>query len=70
MGRLSFPLALFAYPFYLWKRSPGKEGSHFDPACDLFVPSEKNMARPSRVQGFLVWVLHPCPGGAFFRVRQ
>ena len=49
VGRLSFPLALFAYPFYLWKRSPGKEGSHFDPACDLFVPSEKNMARPCRV---------------------
>ena len=46
VGRLSFPLALFAYPFYLWKRSPGKEGSHFDPACDLFVPSEKNMVRP------------------------
>ena len=51
MGRLSFPLALFAYPFYLWKRSPGKEGSHFDPACDLFVPSEKNMARPCRDEG-------------------
>ena len=52
VGRLSFPLALFAYPFYLWKRSPGKEGSHFDPACDLFVPSEKNMARaPCRAQG-------------------
>mgnify|MGYP003348713519 CR=1 FL=1 len=35
-GRLSLPWAMFAYPFYLWKRSPGKEGSHFDPSCDLF----------------------------------
>lgn len=43
LGRLSFPLAMFAYPFYLWKRSPGKTGSHYDPACDLFVPQEANM---------------------------
>lgn len=42
-GRLTFPWALFAYPFYLWKRSPGKTGSHYDPACDLFVPGEANM---------------------------
>ena len=54
MGRLSFPLALFAYPFYLWKRSPGKEGSHFDPACDLFVPSEKNMVRPPHTHAQLI----------------
>jgi fatty acid desaturase len=40
-GRLSLPWAMFAYPFYLWKRSPGKEGSHYDPECDLFVPAEK-----------------------------
>lgn len=43
MGRLSFPLAMFAYPFYLWKRSPGKTGSHYDPACDLFVPQEASL---------------------------
>jgi omega-3 fatty acid desaturase (delta-15 desaturase) len=46
-GRLSLPWAMFAYPFYLWKRSPGKEGSHFDPACDLFVPSEARQVRTS-----------------------
>jgi fatty acid desaturase len=40
-GRLKFPSALFAYPFYLWKRSPGKSGSHFDPNCDLFAPNER-----------------------------
>ncbi|GFR39618.1 hypothetical protein Agub_g81 [Astrephomene gubernaculifera] len=42
IGRLSLPWALFAYPFYLWKRSPGKTGSHYDPNCDLFKPSERN----------------------------
>jgi omega-3 fatty acid desaturase (delta-15 desaturase) len=42
LGRLSFPIALFAFPFYLWKRSPGKEGSHYDPNCDLFTPGERN----------------------------
>ncbi|EIE21058.1 omega-3 fatty acid desaturase [Coccomyxa subellipsoidea C-169] len=47
MGRLSFPLAMFAYPFYLWKRSPGKTGSHYDPACDLFVPQEASLVRTS-----------------------
>ncbi|CAK9268541.1 unnamed protein product [Sphagnum jensenii] len=39
-GRLSFPWAMLAYPFYLWTRSPGKSGSHFDPRSDLFVPNE------------------------------
>jgi acyl-lipid omega-3 desaturase len=42
-GRLLFPLPLFAYPFYLWHRSPGKSGSHYSPSCDLFKPSEKGM---------------------------
>lgn len=41
MARFS-PLALFAYPFYLWGRSPGKTGSHYAPSSSLFVPSEKN----------------------------
>ena len=40
LGRLLFPLPLFAYPFYLWQRSPGKTGSHYDPKSDLFVPTE------------------------------
>ncbi|KAK9821935.1 hypothetical protein WJX81_004592 [Elliptochloris bilobata] len=61
LGRLSFPVALFAYPFYLWKRSPGKEGSHFDPACDLFVPSEKNMVRTSNAFNLgMIAVLAAC----------
>ena len=46
-GRLSLPWAMLAYPFYLFRRSPGKEGSHFDPSCDLFVPSERTMVLTS-----------------------
>ena len=34
LGRLKFPAPLFAYPFYLWSRSPGKQGSHYDPNCE------------------------------------
>lgn len=44
-GRLTFPIAMLAYPFYLWKRSPGKEGSHYDPKCDLFTPAEEPLVR-------------------------
>ncbi|MDJ0508299.1 MAG: DUF3474 domain-containing protein [Crocosphaera sp.] len=36
-----FKLVLFLYPIYLFKRSPGRKGSHFDPNSDLFRPSEK-----------------------------
>ena len=46
-GRLTFPIAMLAYPFYLWKRSPGKEGSHYDPKCDLFTPAEEPLVRSS-----------------------
>ena len=34
-------LFLFAYPIYLLKRSPNKEGSHFSPSSPLFKKSEK-----------------------------
>ncbi|MUG96788.1 fatty acid desaturase [Scytonema sp. UIC 10036] len=34
-------LFLLAYPVYLFKRSPNKEGSHFSPNSPLFKPSEK-----------------------------
>ncbi|XP_076890938.1 sn-2 acyl-lipid omega-3 desaturase (ferredoxin), chloroplastic-like [Bidens hawaiensis] len=39
--RFTLPFPMLAYPFYLWNRSPGKSGSHFDPNSDLFVPAEK-----------------------------
>ncbi|KAF3953411.1 hypothetical protein CMV_021146 [Castanea mollissima] len=39
--RFTVPFPMLAYPFYLWGRSPGKTGSHFDPSSDLFVPSER-----------------------------
>ena len=40
VGRLTSPIALLAFPFYLRGRTPGKEGSHYSPESDLFVPSE------------------------------
>ena len=49
LGRLKFPWPLFAYPFYLAFRSPGKTGSHYDPNCDLFQPSERRMVLTSDV---------------------
>ncbi len=36
-----FHVFLFAYPLYLFKRSPNKKGSHFVPSSPLFKPSEK-----------------------------
>lgn len=45
LGRLLFPVPLFAYPFYLFNRSPGKQGSHFDPKSDLFTESEGDLVR-------------------------
>ena len=38
---LRFTLFLLAYPFYLFFRSPGRQGSHFLPSSPLFRPSEK-----------------------------
>ncbi|CAN1846346.1 Omega-3 fatty acid desaturase, endoplasmic reticulum [Linum perenne] len=39
--RFTIPLPMFAYPIYLWRRSPGKKGSHFNPYSDLFAPQER-----------------------------
>nr|AEF80000.1 fatty acid desaturase 3 [Corylus heterophylla] len=39
--RFTVPFPLFAYPFYLWSRSPGKQGSHFNPYSKLFTPNER-----------------------------
>ena len=38
---IRFQLLLFAYPIYLFRRTPGKQGSHFLPSSPLFKPSEK-----------------------------
>ena len=46
-GRFKLPWALFAYPFYLWTRSPGKKGSHYDPGCDLFTEAEGKLVSPA-----------------------
>ncbi|KAI4318198.1 hypothetical protein L6164_025994 [Bauhinia variegata] len=39
--RFTIPFPIFAFPFYLWNRSPGKEGSHFNPYSNLFSPKER-----------------------------
>ncbi|KAF7816112.1 omega-3 fatty acid desaturase, endoplasmic reticulum-like [Senna tora] len=41
MLRFTAPFPIFAYPFYLWSRSPGKEGSHFNPYSKLFSPNDR-----------------------------
>ena len=55
LGRLSAPWALFAFPFYLWARSPGKTGSHYDPKCDLFTEAEGPLVLTSNA--FMVGML-------------
>ncbi|KAJ9520879.1 hypothetical protein QJQ45_014067 [Haematococcus lacustris] len=55
VGRLSLPWSLFAFPFYLWQRSPGKTGSHYDPKCDLFTPAEGKQIMTSNA--FLIGML-------------
>lgn len=58
LGRLTFPTALFAYPFYLWQRSPGKKGSHYDPMSDLFAENERHMVSNFRpLLPFKTWAI-------------
>jgi omega-3 fatty acid desaturase (delta-15 desaturase) len=38
---LRFYVPLIAYPIYLFRRSPDRQGSHFNPNSPLFRPSEK-----------------------------
>lgn len=47
--RFTVPLPLFAYPYYLWGRSPGKTGSHFNPNSNLFAPNERKDVLTSTV---------------------
>ncbi|XP_022556026.2 acyl-lipid omega-3 desaturase (cytochrome b5), endoplasmic reticulum isoform X1 [Brassica napus] len=47
MLRYTVPLPMLAYPIYLWYRSPGKEGSHFNPYSSLFAPSERKLIATS-----------------------
>ncbi|PSR86174.1 Omega-3 fatty acid desaturase [Actinidia chinensis var. chinensis] len=51
--RFKVPFPLFAYPFYLWSRSPGKKGSHFNPFSDLFHPDERKYV----ITSTLCWTL-------------
>ncbi|XP_052187898.1 omega-3 fatty acid desaturase, endoplasmic reticulum-like [Diospyros lotus] len=47
--RFKVPFPLFAYPLYLWTRGPGKEGSHFNPNSDLFLPGERTYVLTSTI---------------------
>ena len=58
---IRYGLFLWAYPFYLFFRSPGRTGSHFLPSSDIFKPSEKWDVITSTTcwtlfVGFLAWV--------------
>lgn len=58
---IRFSLFLFAYPFYLFFRSPGRSGSHFLPSSPLFRPNEKWDVITSTTclvlfVGFLAWI--------------
>ena len=58
---IRFNLFLLAYPFYLFKRSPGRKGSHFMPGSELFRTSEKWDVITSTTLwtlfiGFLGWI--------------
>ncbi|XP_028784689.1 omega-3 fatty acid desaturase, endoplasmic reticulum [Neltuma alba] len=39
--RFTVPFPILAFPIYLWRRSPGKEGSHFNPNSKLFSPRDR-----------------------------
>ncbi|KAI7983421.1 hypothetical protein LOK49_LG15G01225 [Camellia lanceoleosa] len=47
--RFKVPFPMFAYPIYLWTRSPGKTGSHFNPYSELFLPGERKHVITSTV---------------------
>ncbi|MBW4521815.1 MAG: fatty acid desaturase [Scytolyngbya sp. HA4215-MV1] len=56
-----FYLPLLAYPIYLFRRSPNRQGSHFLPSSPLFRPSEKWDVLTSTILwglmvGFLGWL--------------
>ncbi|KAK9057562.1 hypothetical protein SSX86_022398 [Deinandra increscens subsp. villosa] len=39
--RYKIPFPLFVYPIYLWTRTAGKAGSHYNPYSDIFAPNER-----------------------------
>ncbi|XP_051131087.1 acyl-lipid omega-3 desaturase (cytochrome b5), endoplasmic reticulum-like [Andrographis paniculata] len=45
--RYKVPFPMFAYPLYLWYRSPGKTGSHFNPYSELFRDDERQQVMTS-----------------------
>lgn len=63
--RYKLPFPMFAYPVYLWSRSPGKTGSHFNPYSDLFQPSERKYVVTSTTCWTLMAFLLLCLSAVF-----
>ncbi|BFG33906.1 hypothetical protein CerSpe_201800 [Prunus speciosa] len=55
--RFTVPFPFFAFPLYLWYRTPGKEGTHFPPSSDLFSPNERSYVITSTVCWIIVAAL-------------
>eukprot|EP00475_Leptophrys_vorax_P022758 TRINITY_DN3097_c0_g1_i5.p1 TRINITY_DN3097_c0_g1~~TRINITY_DN3097_c0_g1_i5.p1 ORF type:complete len:436 (+),score=-2.06 TRINITY_DN3097_c0_g1_i5:57-1364(+) len=51
--RYNMPIAYFGFPLYLWIRTPGKTGNHFDPRSPLFEPKDAVEVVTSAVLWFL-----------------
>jgi fatty acid desaturase len=49
LGRLAFPVCLWAFPFYLIWGSPGRAHSHYHPHSDLFSKHQRPMVVTSDV---------------------
>ncbi|XP_034689257.1 acyl-lipid omega-3 desaturase (cytochrome b5), endoplasmic reticulum-like [Vitis riparia] len=58
--RFTVPFPIFAYPMYLWHRSPGKKGSHFNPDSDLFPTSERKAVLTSTLCWCMMVALLVC----------
>ena len=62
---IRFHLILFVYPLYLFRRSPGKQGSHFLPKSSLFRPHEKWDVLTSTVCWILMLAFLTSVGGYY-----
>ncbi|KAK2640934.1 hypothetical protein Ddye_022697 [Dipteronia dyeriana] len=67
--RFTVPFPVFAYPLYLWYRSPGKEGSHFNPYSSLFPANERKSVVTSTVCWILMAVFLVCLSFVFGPVQ-
>ena len=62
---LRYKLFLLVFPIYLFRRSPGRDGSHFLPGSDVFKPSEKKEVLTSSILWFAMFGLLIASGYVF-----